>query len=300
MNIDKKSYVKWIYIVIPLILWSSHAVFIRFLVNNDVGIFELISYRSIAPLILGIILAGKTSFRIRSLRDFAPGFILLFNFLVFNTALKYIDAYLLIIMESSCFVFSLIFDRLLKMNPFFSRYSFAIYIGGISILLIDALTNRNIFMYKGLFFAFLVSASFGLFNSTLHFIGDRKNKLVLMMLPMFLVCLPFSLMRFGSMPDTSTGYIQIIQNLLLIILISGVFQTAIPYLFWSKAAGEFAGVKLSEFSLITIPGTFIVEYLTLGVSINIYQIAASLLLVSANFLNFHLQARQNKQPFQPL
>ena len=73
---------KWLLVIIPVIMWSSHAVFIRFLVNNEVGVLELVTYRALAPLLIGLLMCGKSSLRTDSLKEWVPGLVLLFNFLL--------------------------------------------------------------------------------------------------------------------------------------------------------------------------------------------------------------------------
>ncbi len=276
------------YALLPILFWSSHAVFIKFSVNlNNIGVFEMNIYRTIPIVILGLIVAGKNSFKISHPRDLIPGVFLAINFYTFNYALKFIDAYLLIIIESSCFIFSIIYDRLAKQNTKFSWAALLLFVFGSAILLIEAFIRQDKVMIIGVLVALIVSMTFGLYNSTLYLIENRPNKLLLMMAPILLTSIPF------VFPEVSVKPFKV-EIVLLTMLISGIFQTLFPYLLWSKATKYFSGIKLSEFLLLSIPGTFIVEYFTLKISPSKFQIAASLILILATVFNIIFIARNSK------
>ncbi len=276
------------YALLPILFWSSHAVFIKFSVLiNNIGVSEMNVYRTIPILILGFIIAGRKSLGIGHIKELIPGVLLALNFYTFNLALKYIDAYLLIIIESSCFIFSILYDRIARTNTKFSIFALLSFIAGSGILIFEAVSRQNNLLLLGVIVALAVSMTFGLYNSTLHLIENKKNKLLLMMLPVFLLNLPFA---FGEVVSKEFRWMPV----LLSVGISGIFQTLFPYILWSKATRFFSGIKLSEFMLLSIPGTFIVEYFTLGVSPGLLQIVASGVLLLATVFNIHFIAKNNK------
>jgi drug/metabolite transporter (DMT)-like permease len=72
------------------------------------------------------------------------------------------------------------------------------------------------------------------------------------------------------------------------LLVVGLIQTGGAYILWARASRYFSGTRLSEFLLLTIPFTFLIEYLVLDVSINAWQIAGALLLILGAYINIRV------------
>lgn len=267
--------------MIPIILWSSNPVVTRFLITRGSGVFELITYRSIGALFLSLFLFHRkdksNSKLFSSFSELLPGIFLFLNFVAFNIALKYLSSYLVMIIEASSFVFSFLFARLTKEKIKFFKPSFLLYFLGIFLLLFDAKNKGSNTLVSGLIFAILASLTFGLYNSTLKYIRKNENKLFATVLPVFLLSLPFTILEFEEKMFLPLR----VFNLIIIL---GFILTAVPYSLWAEAGKRFSGFRLSEFFLITLPGTFIIEYLWLGVSVSLFQIIASIILISALIL----------------
>lgn len=270
----------YLYIAGPILLWSTQAVLVKSLMSGSVGVFELNVYRAAGALLLGIIYCREESFKDITLKDLVPGTALALNLVAFNAALKFIDAYLLIIIEACCFAFSYLVDRLLRQRVRFSPAILVLYLGGVAFLVIDGLFKQSLAQFGGLFLALLASFFFGAFNATLRFTGGKKNSLVLVMLPVLALNLPAGIWQqdFQALPRD-------VGSMLLVV---GLVQTGSAYILWSLASRFFSGTRLSEFLLLTIPLTFAVEYLALDVSIDAWQVAGSALLIVAAYINIRV------------
>jgi len=217
-----------------------------------------------------------------SLSEFLPGIFLFLNFVTFNTALKYLSSYLVMIIEASSFVFSFVFSKLTKEKIKFFKLSFLLFFVGISVLSYDAISKKSNVLVSGLIFAILTSLTFGLYNSTLKYIRKSENKLFVTILPVFLLSLPFFFFELG-------GKELPLSRILILATVLGFVLTAIPYSLWAEAGKHFSGFRLSEFFLLTLPGTFLIEYFWLGVSVNLFQIVASIILIFALILEVKMQ-----------
>lgn len=206
-----------------------------------------------------------------------PGIFLFLNFVTFNTALKYLNSYLVMIIEAGSFVFSFIFSRLTKEKIRFFKFSFLLFFVGISILSYDAISKKSDVLISGLVFAILTSLTFGLYNSTLKYIRKSENKLFVTIFPVFLLSLSFFFFELS-------GKEILFSRIVILIVVLGFILTAIPYSLWAEAGRHFSGFRLSEFFLLTLPGTFLIEYFWLGVSVNLFQIVASIILIFALIL----------------
>lgn len=203
------------------------------------------------------------------------------NFIVFSYALKYIDAYIVMVLETSCFLFSFVFDRLMKRNVQLSKIATASFLVGFGILLSYGTLENNDSLVIGSIFAICASLTLGLFNSTLYLISDEKDKNLLIMLPILILCLPMGVYEI-TQSDTS------LSNVVLIVVVLGFIQAGLPVYFLTKAASHFSGTTLSIFFLLTLPGTFLVEWLFMGVNSDSLIIAASLLIVSSVVINVYM------------
>lgn len=207
-----------------------------------------------------------------------PGVFLFLNFITFNIALKYLNSYLVMIIEASSFVFSFLFAKLTKEKINFYKFSFLLFFLGILILSYDAIIKKSNILIIGLIFAVFTSLAFGLYNSTLKYIRESENKLFVTILPVFLLSLPFTFFELR-------GKEILFSRVILLIIVLGFILTAIPYSLWSEAGKHFSGFRLSEFFLLTLPGTFLIEYFWLGVSVSLFQIIASFILIFALILD---------------
>ncbi|MDD5689948.1 MAG: hypothetical protein PHQ76_06735, partial [Caldisericia bacterium] len=86
------------------------------------------------------------------------------------------------------------------------------------------------------------------------------------------------------------------SNVVILIIVLGFILTAIPYSFWAEASKYYTGFRLSEFFLLTLPGTFLIEFFWLGVSVSLFQIIASIILIFALILEeIYLHNISNKE-----
>lgn len=182
------------------------------------------------------------------------------------------------IIEASSFVFSFLFAKLMKEKIKFYKFSFLLFFLGILILSYDAIIKKSSILIIGLIFAVFTSLAFGLYNSTLKYIRESENKLFVTILPVFLLSLPFTFFELR-------GKEILFSRVILLIIVLGFILTAIPYSLWSEAGKHFSGFRLSEFFLLTLPGTFLIEYFWLGVSVSLFQIIASFILIFALILD---------------
>ena len=178
------------------------------------------------------------------------------------------------IIEASSFVFSFLFAKLTKEKVKFYRLSFLLFFIGIFILSYDAIMKKSGIFILGLIFAVFTSLSFGLYNSTLKYIRESENKLFTTIFPVFLLSLPFTVIELS-------GREFLFSNVVILIIVLGFILTAIPYSFWAEASKYYSGFRLSDFFLLTLPGTFLIEFFWLGVSISLCQMIASIILIFA-------------------
>ncbi len=268
----------YLYIMIPMLLWSTHSVFAKYILTQGVGVFEITLYKS-----LGAMLVFLYFFNVKKLISYPwikwlPGVIFFVNSISFGYALKYIDAYVLMVLETSCFIFSYLLDRYLKKNVKLSAIAVIAFFIGISILLSYGTLNNNNELLIGILLAIIASVSLGFFNSTLFVIDENKDKNVLIMLPMILLSLPFALY------EGSTSTVEF-SNIILIVLIFGVVQTGGSIYFLTKASPYFSGTTLSIFFLLTLPGTFFVEWLFMGITFDYAVLMALFLIITSVVVN---------------
>jgi len=265
-------------VAIPLALWSAHAVLSRALLLDGCGAFELLFYRSLGALLFGMALLGGNPFaNLKGILS-PPGLLCVANFICFNMALKYISGYLVMILETSCFVFSLLYSLARRRKANVCVPAIALYLLGLGLLYWKAGGHGNADLMKGLFWGILVSATFGLFNSTLGGDSGKTPKLYAIMAPCFVFSAPAAAWGFSlKLPSAFSA--------LLAIAVLGVLFTGAAYYFWSKAAERFSGLRLSELFLLTLPGTFLIEWLFLGVKIEPLELSASAILILATALN---------------
>jgi len=193
------------------------------------------------------------------------------------------------IIEASSFVFSFLFAKLTKEKVKFYRLSFLLFFIGIFILSYDAIMKKSGIFILGLIFAVFTSLTFGLYNSTLKYIRESENKLFATIFPVFLLSLPFTVIELS-------GREFLFSNVVILIIVLGFILTAIPYSFWAEASKYYTGFRLSEFFLLTLPGTFLIEFFWLGVSVSLFQIIASIILIFALILEeIYLHNISNKE-----
>lgn len=218
-----------------------------------------------------------------------PGIFLFLNFITFNIALKFLNSYLVMIIEASSFVFSFLFAKLTKEKIKFYELSFLLFFLGILILSYDAMIKKSNILIIGLIFAVFTSLAFGLYNSTLKYIRESENKLFATIFPVFLLSIPFTFFELS-------GKEFLFLRAIVLIIVLGFILTAIPYSLWAEAGKHFSGFRLSEFFLLTLPGTFLIEYFWLGVSVSLFQIIASIILIFALILEeIYLHNISNKE-----
>lgn len=264
-----------------MLLWSTHSVFSKYVLSQGVSVFEIILYKSIG----GMLIFGYL-FNVKRLRDYSfkkwiPGLILFLNAIAFGYALKYIDAYVVMVLETSCFVFSYLLDRVLKNKVKLSKVAMVAFVVGISILLSYGTLENNNTLLLGVFLAIIASITLGLFNSTLFLVRNDKDKNVLIMLPMLVLSLPIALYH-GSASGLE------IDNILSIIFILGVLQTGVTLYFLTKASNYFSGTTLSLFFLLTLPGTFVTEWIFMDVGFDKLIMLATFLIISSVVLNVYM------------
>lgn len=199
--------------------------------------------------------------------------------MAFNLALRHIDAYLLMVIETSSMVLGLAIDRLLRTPVKVSRWGLAVGCVGIGLLSVDALRSASTVVWVGLFFAALTALTFALFNCTLRYLTSKSDALLPLMLPIVLVCLPMAWGEMARRPDVPW------RDMLLAIAVVGVIQTGVVYILWARASAHFVGSVLCQISMLTIPLTFLLEYLFLDLTVNLLQIAASGALAVAVLAN---------------
>lgn len=263
---------------IPVLLWSSQAVYMKTLLSDSFGAFELSLYRSLGAALLGLImLKGKVRLPAKP-KAYLPGLFLALNFITFNLALLSIDAYLLMVIETASFLISLFIDRLMRIPIRLSPFAMTLAAAGVTLLAVDAWHGAIPQMGVSLLFAFTTALSFALFNCTLRFLGSEKDTLLPLMLPVVVCCLPFTLWQV----DVS---MMNIPASLWAIGIVGVIQTGVVYFLWARASLYFSGSTLCQLAMLTIPATFAIEYLCLDMQLGLLQVIASMLLTLAIYLN---------------
>ena len=273
-----ENYKIYLFVLIPMLFWSSHSVFAKYIMAHGGGAFEVIFYRSLGAILVLSYMINPKRLLTHSYKAWIPGFVFFLNMVMFHYALQYIDAYIVMVLEASCFIFSFYVDRFLKQNATLSKPATIIFIIGISLLLYQSLTSESNLHLMGLAFAVVTSLFFGMFNSTLYLVSENKDKNILVMAPMFILSIPFFIYESSS---SVLGF----SDILLIVIVLGAIQTGATIYFWTKAALYFSGTTLSLFFLLTLPGTLLTEWLILGVDFNVLMISAALLITLSVIIN---------------
>ena len=270
----------YFFILIPMLIWSTHSVFSKYVLSQGVGVFEIIFYKAIGALLVFSFLFSYRRLKSHTAEKWVPGLIFFVNAIAFGYALKYIDAYVVMVLETSCFIFSYLLDRFLKKQVRLSTVATIAFLAGVGILLSYGTFEGNATLLMGVLLAIIASLTLGFFNSTLYLIADEKDKNVLIMLPMLVLSLPIALYE---MTLSSLAYYEIFS----LIMILGVLQTGVSIYFLTKASLHFSGTTLSIFFLLTLPGTFLTEWIFMSVNYNSLIILASFLIVLSVVLNVY-------------
>lgn len=268
----------WFFVAVPLSLWSVHAVFSRMLMLDGRGAFEVLFLRSLGAILFGVAILRTHPFPSWKIFCTLPGIFCVTNFICFNLALKYLNSYLVMILETSCFVFSLLFS-LLARDRFRVYYpAVGLYLLGLGLLCWNVSGHHNPDLAIGLFWGIMTAATFGCLNSTLRRTPGNAPTLYALMAPCLIFSIPVTIMEYVVRPPE-------LLPLLFVILVLGVVLTGVSYYFWGKAAQHFPGVRLSELFLLTLPGTFLVEYVFLDMHITLLEFGAATILIVATALN---------------
>lgn len=269
--LESEKFKIYLFVLIPMLFWSSHSVFAKYILAQGGGVFEIIFYRTLGAVLVFSFLLNPKRLLSYSYKVWIPGCIFFLNMVTFHYALDYLDAYIVMVLEASCFVFSFYFDRLMKKRVVLSKTAILFFIVGIALLIFNAFKAEGNLQLIGLVFAIATSVFLGVFNSTLYLVNENKDKNILVLAPMLLLSIPFVLLE-GS--HSVLG----LTDIVLIIGVLGVLQTGLTVYCWTKASLYFSGTTLSLFFLLTLPGTFLTEWLILGVNFNILTLVASLLI----------------------
>jgi drug/metabolite transporter (DMT)-like permease len=263
---------------VPLLLWSSQAVFMKSLLRGAVGSLELSLYRSAGALLLGLLLLRGPHRLPRRLPAYLPGVFLALNFITFNYALRAIDAYLLMVIETTSMFIGIAVDRALRVPTRIWWPAVALAGAGVVLLALDAGRSPHSAAPLGLLLAAATALTFALFNCTLRCLPAGNSQLATLMLPVLLLCLPPALLEIDTQALDW-------RRSLVALLVVGAVQTGVVYLLWARASAFFSGSALCQISMVTIPLTFIMEYLFLDLQPNMLQVVASAVLALAVLLN---------------
>lgn len=274
---------------VPIFLWSTQAVLIKFLITEKAGPFELNVYRSLGAILFGLCIFSGARRLPRSFREYLPGLCLGVNFIVFNFALIHIDAYLLMVIETSSFVVGIALDRMMRVPTRVPVAAVVMTLVGLALLGFDAWRDGSSVAAMGLLFSVMTAITFALFNCTLRLIEDKGRSLLPLMLPVLFCNLPFAVMEISR---TGTSLSLLWQG----VLIVGVMQTGVVYLLWAKASAFFPGSSLCLFTLLIIPLTFAMEYFFLDLKFNGWQLAASAILCASVYYSEKIGAARSFVP----
>ncbi len=283
-NVNFEDYKIYLFVLIPMLFWSSHSVFAKYIMAHGGGVFEIIFYRSLGAMIVFSYMLNPRRLLTYSYKAWIPGFVFFLNMVMFHYALQYIDAYIVMVLEASCFVFSFYVDRLLKKRVTLSKPATIIFVIGLSLLLYQSLISESSLHLMGLAFAIVTSLFFGMFNSTLYLVSETKDKNILVMAPMFILSIPFFIY------ESSSSVLEV-SDIMLIVIVLGAIQSGATIYCWTKASQYFSGTTLSLFFLLTLPGTLLTEWLILGVDFNVLMMSAALLITISVIINVKMIQR---------
>ena len=270
-----------------MLIWSTHSVFSKYVLSQGVGVFEIILYKAAGALLVFSFLFSYQRLKSHTAEKWVPGLIFFVNAIAFGYALKYIDAYVVMVLETSCFIFSYVLDRFLKKQVRLSTVATIAFLVGVFILLSYDTFEGSATLLIGILLAIIASVSLGFFNSTLYLVADEKDKNVLIMLPMLVLSLPIALYESTL---SNLAYYEIFS----LIMILGVFQTGVSVYFLTKAALHFSGTALSIFFLLTLPGTFLTEWFFMGIGFNGLIVLASCLIILSVVLNVYVTTGESE------
>lgn len=262
---------------IPIILWASQAVLMKALLHNDFGSWMIIFMRSTGALLLAFVLARGRVKMPRKPISYLPGLFLAINFVVFNQALYFIDAYLLMVIETLSLLMGVAIDRVLRVPVTIPPASVGLALAGTAVLFWDAGFAEASPAMLGLALGLATALTFAFFNCTLRFVEHDSDSLISLMLPIAILSLPFAV---GEALTNPPPVLQVLAAFAVV----GVLQTGVTYLLWAKAGRIFSGTVLCQLTLLTIPLTFGIEAAFLNISIDVLQIVASLLVVLSIFI----------------
>lgn len=285
------SYKNFIYAALTIMIWSTHAVYGKSLLQSGAGVFELIFYRSLGGLLLALFInKGRINWQ-GPISEWVPGTALFFNFIAFNAALKFINGYLVIVLEATAFMFSILIDRFFHKKKSTSVFAILFFTFGIGLLLREglALSEKNLLIGMGL--ALTAAFTFAIRNAAMQLLSDEPHKVQMIFWPIFLLSIPFAFQDVISSPLN-------FYEVLLTIALFGIVQSGLANFFWLKAGQGISGSVLSLVFLLTIPGTFLTEWSWLGIDLSPWQVGGALCLIAAVLVHSYTGFRKTKLNFK--
>jgi len=276
----------WLCAALPLALWSMNAVISRALLLHGSGAFDVLCWRALGGIAFGVLLLRCNPFSNMKAVFTMAGLFCVLNLICYNMALKYINAYLVMVLETSCFIFSMAYSLCRRERVHICKLAVAFFAIGLALLYINAAKQENANLLLGLFWGILCSATFGLLNSTLGSVDKSVPKVFAISVPCFLASLPVAAW------DSANAAPSLVDSLVALGIL-GVLCTGAAYHFWGKASEHYSGVSLSMLFMLTLPGTFLTELIFLKMPLCALELAASGILVAGALANAMLKPSPN-------